>query len=347
MIADKSNMLSTIQKTIFTARLIDGFWDRWIAHGIHEEDVRKVRPLLVDKESWIRCWSTIAGDKAEKASCLVKTGDRVQAETLYRTAGLYYQLVQWLIPEGGEKRKWMEESVQSAKDADQLSAVSTDYVELPLDGRVISGRIRRPIYPQGLIIMVNPIDSAKEELFSYETDFEASGFITLNFDGPGQGETLSFHHLKATQQNWSMYVDSIIKYARKQFPDMPIHLFGTSSGAAWSIYGSCHPSVSKAAVVSPAFTNETIQMPDYFIERLSYITENQRAPLPNFSELSFSHPVYLFHGKQDVMVSDQNIYSLYKQFSSGSKLKEYEEEGHCCNFKLGEIRQKSMAWFSE
>ncbi|OXS75760.1 alpha/beta hydrolase family protein [Domibacillus enclensis] len=347
MIADKHSMEGTIQKTLFTARLFDGFWERWVAHGIDEEEIKGVRPLLTDKESWVRLWAGLAFEKTEEAACFLDKGNRFEAETLYRKAGLYYQFVQWLIPEGNEKKIWMEKSVLSSRLADQLSAVVTTYTELSLDGKAVSGRVRKPMHPQGVVIMVNPIDSAKEELFSYETDFATSGFVTLNFDGPGQGETFSVHGLKATKQNWEMYVDRIIHYAKSCFPSMPIYLFGTSSGAAWALYGSGHSDVVKAAAVSPAFLEEKRQMPDYFTERLTYISENNQVPLPSLLDRPFHRPIYLFHGKQDVMVSDQHIDLLFEQLPEESKLKEYENEGHCCNFKLGDIRQLAMDWFAQ
>ncbi len=44
------------------------------------------------------------------------------------------------------------------------------------------------------------------------------------------------------------------------------------------------------------------------------------------------------------MVKDTDIYELYQKLPAGKQLIEYENEGHCCNFKLREIRKISAEW---
>jgi alpha-beta hydrolase superfamily lysophospholipase len=193
--------------------------------------------------------------------------------------------------------------------------------------------------------MINPIDSSKEELFSYEMDFAKLRFITVSFDGPGQGETYVFHGHKATRTLWGLFVDEVIQFAADRFPDLPIHLFGTSSGANWAIHGSSHPKAGRVAAVSPAFDNQ-VKMPDYFRERLSYILDDSESMLlPSLNNFEPFSPIILFHGNKDVMVHDEDVYELYRNLPPEKRLIEYENEGHCCNFKLAEIRQLSAEWY--
>ncbi|CAH0346421.1 alpha/beta hydrolase [Bacillus sp. CECT 9360] len=339
--------ISTIDKTLLIAKLMDGFWDRWLAHGLVREDLTQVRSSFVTKEAWLKSWSELAAQKMADANNLKLRNDKKGAEIIYRIAGLYYQLTQWLIPENNEeKQQWLHSSLQSFSAADQISGIGTRYETIEVNDKTCYGRIRIPSDPKGVVIIINPLDSAKEELFTYEMDFVDSGFITVSFDGPGQGQTFTDEGFKATKDDWKQFVDNVINYAHSSFTGLPIHLFGTSSGASWAIYGSCNAKVSKTVSVSPAFLDDSIRLPDYFLERTSYVLEKgEIGLLPSFENLTFRNPVYLIHGKKDVMVPDSKIYGLFDQLPVEKTLIEYEDEGHCCNYKLPEIRQKAAGWF--
>ncbi|MEQ2528354.1 alpha/beta hydrolase [Bacillaceae bacterium CLA-AA-H227] len=336
--------MTTIDKTLLTASLFEGFWDRWIVHGVSYHDLSKLRHSMITKEHWYKTWRELAEEKYMTAESLEKVGLLQQAESVYRTAALYYQLNQWLLPEhGGEKLDWLMKSLLVVKKADQLTNIKTEYVELLIDEHRYYGRVRIPNNPEGVILIINPIDSTKEELFSYEMDFVEKNYVVVSMDGPGQGETYTRHGLKATSLRWERFVDMIIEYASNTFPNHDIFLFGTSSGAAWTIYGSSNVKVSKAVAVSPAFKNDKLQMPDYFVERMSAVAEDNI--ISNYKEMILQRPVLLVHGKKDVMVKDEDIYSLFEILPSGKILLEYEDEGHCCNYKLPEIRTKAIEWF--
>ncbi|WP_227522011.1 alpha/beta hydrolase [Bacillus solitudinis] len=346
---EKQTGISTINKTLLTANLIDGFWERWIVHGVDRSDLATMRSAYLTKETWVSGWREIAERTFSEAGKLERINNHREAEYAFRTAALYYQLVQWLLPEREEaKIEWLNISLSVCELADRISTIKTKYAKLPIENHYCFGRIRIPLNPKAVIVIVNPFDSTKEELFTYEMDFVNNGYITVSFDGPGQGQTYAYQGLLGSTLRWQQFIDELIEYAYLHFPGLNIHLFGTSSGASWAIYGSCNPNVSKVIAVSPAFISEDKRLPDYFIERTRYVLEKgENQILPSFEQLSFQHPVYLIHGKKDVMVSTEDIYNLYKELPAGKKLIEYEDEGHCCNFKLPEIRQLAMEWLQE
>ncbi|MGG3691747.1 alpha/beta hydrolase [Heyndrickxia ginsengihumi] len=343
----QTGSLTTIEKTLLTAKLIDGFWDRWIVHGVERKDVVIVRQQHLMKEAWINSWKELADLNYREATKQYEQGAIEQAEYMYKISALYYQLIYWLFPENNSiKRQWLLKSLEVMEQADQLAMIKTEYVQLSINGGECYGRIRIPDNHKAVVIMMNPIDSTKEELFTYEDDFVKHGFAVLSFDGPGQGQTYTFEGLRGSIEGWKSFVDNVIDYSHMYFPTLPIQLFGTSSGAAWALYGSCNPKVKKVVAVSPAFTQETIKLPDYFVERAQFVFEGQ-SMLPDLGKLQFLNPVMLVHGKQDVMITDQHIYELYRRLPIGKCYVEYENEGHCCNYKLSEIRRKAMEWFEE
>ena len=191
-------------------------------------------------------------------------------------------------------------------------------------------------------------DSSKEELFKYEMDFVEGGFITISFDGPGQGETFIYNEVIGTRIRWEKFIQQVIDYASKLFPDLPIYLFGISLGASWVLYGSSHKNVKKAVAVSPAVELEKMNMPSYFMQRMDcscIVTEEERA-IPKFNEIKYHSPILVFHGNKDSMVPNKVMYELFQKLSTEKKLIEYEDEGHCCNNKLDKIRRIALMWFA-
>lgn len=337
----------TIQKTLMTTKLFDRFWDRWFAHGIAADGIRDLRSELNHVSIWIEGLHVQAVHYENTASSFLERGLIRESEHFYRTAGLYYYLIQWIFPEVGiEKRQWFQRCKEMFEKADAISDIQTIETSIQVKEQMCFGRVRVPESAKGCVVIINPIDSSKEELFTYERDFANLGFVTLNFDGPGQGETYITQNYKASQANWTLFINQVIDFSAELFPDLPIFLFGTSSGASWAVHGSCHPKVSKVVSVSPACETNS-HLPDYFLERMYYILEENAVLLPNLDDFSHCKPVMLFHGNKDSMVKDEDIYGLYKKLPNGKRLVEYEDEGHCCNFKLDEIRKVAAEWFLE
>jgi tetratricopeptide (TPR) repeat protein len=328
-----------------TSRLFEGFWERWIAHGIDREVIEEGKVQFFEVDDWITWFQKSAYSYEKNALILLAQNELIEAEHDYRKAGLYYNLIQWIYPNRcNEKIHYYEQSIDLFRKADELSDVQTKIAKILVEDQYCVGRIRIPTYYKGCMLIINPIDSSKEELFSYENHFLESGFVTISFDGPGQGETFTLNNVLATNNRWDLFLNEVINYAHTNFPNLTISLFGTSSGAAWAIRGSEHPLVSKSVAVSPPYANKT-SLPDYFKERLEYVTEQTTNILPDLKEVTNCKSVILFHGNRDVMVKDEDMYKLFVSLPEPKHLVEYAEEGHCCNNKLHEVRELSMKWF--
>ncbi|MFD2372144.1 alpha/beta hydrolase [Brevibacillus sp. GCM10020057] len=337
----------TINRTIRTSLLIDQFWERWLVHGVDADDLSKVRPELISAEHWIDRWHSLAKEKKKHADFVKSEGLIAEAEYMYRLTGLYYNLVYWLFPtRTPEKEKWYKKCLEMFRIADCISPVQTQYEWIEVDRHKCAGRIRIPDHSRGIMIIVNPIDSSKEELFTYESDFLKAGFTTVSFDGPGQGESYVLHGLQGTKKRWEEFMGQLIDFASDLFPNKPIYLFGTSLGASWALYGSCFAKIKKTVAVSPAVEFEKLNLPGYFLGRMecSCTLAPGHTPIPDFRELSYRSPTVVFHGKKDQMVTSADMYELFNLLPAEKKLVEYEEEGHCCNNKLDEIRQIAMQW---
>ncbi|WP_256759379.1 alpha/beta hydrolase [Cohnella sp. WQ 127256] len=337
---------NTIQKTIMTGFVFGRFWDMWIANGFPRATVSELRDRLISLEDWIRILHKHAIAYEQQADCYLNQYLVGEAHNLYRLAGMHFHLIQWIYPETGvERRKWFQCSKEMYHKADKLLEDVMIYVEIQIDGNDCYGRICVPDEPKACVVIMNPLDTSKEEFYAYEKYFAGMGFVTVSFDGPGQGETYVFNKHRATRHRWALFVNQVIDFASAQYPELDLNLFGTGSGAAWAIYGSSHRRVHKTMSVSPMLERE-MKIPDYFKERLSYLFDEQEySLLPTLHEVDPLCPILLVHGNKDYIVKDADIYELYNSLPGERWLIEYENEGHCCNYKMGEILKVAAEWY--
>ncbi|MEH7381328.1 alpha/beta hydrolase [Bacillus sp. JJ1533] len=340
-----------IKKTILASMMDNGFWSRWYVHGIDEDFVKAHKSKMITAKGWVTELSNKAQEYKEKADTFKSSNDFAKAEENYRKAGIYLNLAQWVYPEPhGIRADWYKKCLDLFDLADEVSAGEVFRHTLTINGKNYGGRIHLPeSEPQGVVILVTPTDSTKEEFYLYEQDFVNEGLVVISFDGTGQGETLMVHGHKADYQSWKEFTKGVVEFAHLKFPNLSINLFGTSSGGAWAIEASRHPLVDKIVSVSPPTRYASnIRLPDYFRNRMSnMLVDFDTGYLPTFEEDSVSDisNIVIVHGEKDLLIDGKELKRVYNNFDEEKRFIIYENEAHCCDNKLGEIRHRSAEWF--
>ncbi|WP_055106272.1 alpha/beta hydrolase [Paenibacillus ihumii] len=337
----------TIEKTISISFVSDAFWDRWLGIGLPKPVVYELRQRVTGIESWTEVLQGHAAVYEQLASKLLHQQLISEAEYFYRSAAVNYNLIQWMYPHTGrDKQLWYERCIDMHRQADGLAEDEIVEAEILVEGNKCSGRIRTPKHPRGCVIIIYPIDSSKEELIKYEIGFAREGFITISFDGPGQGETYVLNRSLATRRGWELFIHKLIELAAQQFPGLPLHLFGTSFGGSWAIEGSRHSSIGRVAAVSPVLESQG-RLPDYFKERLAYVIKGEESPLELKEEnIGQSGPLLLIHGQMDDWVKEEEIRSFYRRISAEKQLIEYPDERHACSSRMDDIIQAASEWYT-
>lgn len=339
---------STIEKTMMMGFLFRGFWDRWIVNGIPKATVEELRQRVYRLEEWIQIVQRQAENFEQHAVSALGQRSADEAKCYYRIAGMHYSLIQWMLPEyGTEKREWYKRCKEMHEQADKLVADQIINMVIQVEGKECYGRIRVPANAKGCVIIFNPIDASKEELVQYEDHFAEMGFVSISFDGPGQGETYAMNGYKATRLNWDLFVNHVIDFAASQYPELPLVLFGKSLGGNWAIQGSSHPKVEKTVVISPiVIEGHKFKLPDYLKERLSYIIDgDQESLLADIESFDGKGSILLVHGEQDHLVKDEYMYELYDKLPMKKQLIQYKDEGHCCTYRTDEILKTASEWY--
>ncbi|WP_157756226.1 alpha/beta hydrolase [Paenibacillus crassostreae] len=326
--------------------LFPDFWDRWMTHGIQKKTVYELRQRINSLEDWITIIQKHANDYDQLAKRVLNQYLFSEAAYYYRITAMNMNLIQWIFPEiGYEKQQWYQRCKDMNQLADELEVDEIKNVIIQVERNHCYGRMRVPEQPRGCVIIVSPIDSSKEEFITFEEHFARNGFATISFDGPGQGETYIINQFKSTLHRWGLFMNEVIDFAASEFPRVPLHLFGISSGGSWAIQGSSHPKVSGAAVVSPLI-DQDIKMPDYYKERLSYITDNdENTSVPNLQEFNQVSPILFFSGMKDDIAKTDRLYDLYNKLPLEKQLIEYEDEKHYCFNRMSDILDITADWY--
>jgi 2,6-dihydroxypseudooxynicotine hydrolase len=171
---------------------IDNWGPRLIANGIDYNDFVRTTAAISGWEEWLGAWCATAEEHHALAAQAQSEGhDRSAGEAFLRAAVSYHfaKFVWVLDPE--RNRAATEAAVRALYEAHALLDPTAERIEVPLDGGVVVGNLRRPaaVARAPLVLLIPGLDSTKEEFYLWESVFLARGMATFSLDGPGQGET--------------------------------------------------------------------------------------------------------------------------------------------------------------
>ncbi len=169
---------------------------RFIANGIDYSDFVAVTSRIDAWDSWCAQWSA-AGAVHEQLgrTALAGTdgvGSGLAAGAHLARAAVYYHFAKFMfVDDLDQMRVAHQAAVRCLRDAMPHLEPPGERVEIPFDGSVIAGILRRPAGgpgPHPVVVLIPGLDSAKEEFRPTEDVFLSRGLATLSVDGPGQGE---------------------------------------------------------------------------------------------------------------------------------------------------------------
>ena len=173
---------------------------RFIANGIDYSDFVAVTSKISTWDSWCEQWSQAGAMHADLGRTALADGSERAAGAHLAQAAVYYHFAKFMfVDDIDQMRAAHMEAVKCLDEALPFLDPPGERVEIPFDGSVIAGVLRRPARsapagasgPAGshpLVVLIPGLDSAKEEFRPTEDLFLSRGLATLSIDGPGQGE---------------------------------------------------------------------------------------------------------------------------------------------------------------
>ena len=201
------------------------------------------------------------------------------------------------------------------------------------------------------------LDSAKEEMESYESLFLARGLATLSFDGPGQGES---EYDFAIRGDYEVAVKAVIDWleTRKDIDAGNIGLWGVSLGGYYAPRAAAFEKRVKACIgLSGPYNLGEIwdNLPELTREtfRVRSKCASQDLARKHASTLSMHGvarqiecPLYLVAGKQDRLVPWQDAERVAQEASGPVELVLIEDGNHVANNRVYKYRTQSADWMA-
>ncbi len=184
--------------------------------GGDEEDVLEAAWRIRDLADWKREFLRLAAAADDQ-------GRTANAAAYYRAADFY------MSPDDPDKEKAYDRSVELFRETakDEFESGGIIEARVPYESGFLPAW-RLPVregVSRGTIVMHGGFDSCKEELYPIADSFRSLGFDTIQFEGPGQGESLYKGKLAMTPA-WERPVARVLDH----FAIEDVTLIGLSLG---------------------------------------------------------------------------------------------------------------------
>ncbi len=224
---------------------------RFTANGIDVNDFDETVARTTEWADWGPNWRATGAVHEALGHEALERGRTVSATRAFQAAAWCYHLGKFLWFEDRQLHNDLRDvSVSVYRRALPHLDPSGERLEIPFEGHVIPGHLRRPRDARrpALVLLVPGLDSSKEELFAIEEEFLWRGMATLTIDGPGQSEN-SVHF--AIRPNWETVVTPLIDHLEQQDLGVDLRrigLMGISMGAIYGPRAAAHEKRVRAVV---------------------------------------------------------------------------------------------------
>jgi dipeptidyl aminopeptidase/acylaminoacyl peptidase len=209
---------------------------RFVANGIDVNDFERALATVAEWTEWAPYWRDTGDIHLALADDAARARNAVTATEAYQRAAWSYHLGKFLwFEDRAQHEDLARRTVEAYRKALPGLDPAGERVELPFEGAVVPGILRRPrgAARPPLVLLVPGLDSVKEELFTMEAEFLKRGMATLSVDGPGQGENERRFPIRP---DWSGVVTAILDGLRGR-TDLDLGRVGLMGISMGGIYG--------------------------------------------------------------------------------------------------------------
>ncbi|MGH3666272.1 MAG: alpha/beta hydrolase [Egibacteraceae bacterium] len=334
---------------------------RYVTNGVPVGDFHEVTASIDTWDGWCAAWSERGraheqfGDEA-----LLAGHGRSAGEHFVRAALCYHYGKFLFVHDRQQLRASHERAVAAHRKALPLLHPPGERVDIGFGSTTLTGNLRRPAatHRPPVVLMVMGLDSAKEEVGTYEQCFLDRGLATLAFDGPGQGEA---EYQLPIRHDYEVPVAAVADYVQDR-PDLDgerIGLWGVSLGGHYVVRAAAfEPRISACVSLSGAYdvAESWDQRPP--MSRLAYQVRSH----VDTPEAAFEHvqaftlagvaeqvtcPLYVVGGTHDRLVPASAAQRIADQAAGPTVLNLVEGGNHVVNNKPYAYRPQSADWLAD
>lgn len=334
---------------------------RFVANGVPLTDFEEVTAGLERWEDWCNAWCARAAQHEAIGRKALAEGFKLSAGQHLTTAAVCYHFSKFVfVLDPEQMRAAHMKAVECRKLALPHLRPAGEYVRIPFEGKSFAGILRRPagVARAPIVVMCMGLDSAKEEMDSYESLFLARGLATLSFDGPGQGEA---EYDFAIRGDYEVAVKAVVDWleTRLDIDAGKTGLWGVSLGGYYAPRAAAFEPRVKACIglsgpydfgaiwdVLPELTRDTFR-----VRSKCATPEDARKHALTLSMHGVARqikcPLYLVAGKQDRLVPWQDAERVAREASGPVELVAIEDGNHVANNRVYKYRTQSADWMAQ
>jgi len=333
---------------------------RFVANGVPLTDFQEVTAGVERWEDWCSAWSARAATHEALGQQALADGFKHSAAEHYTRAAVCYHFGKFLfVNDMAQMKRAHMKSVECRNHALPLLRPPGERVEIPYEGKLLYGNLRRPagVVQAPIVVMCMGLDSAKEEMDDYENRFLERGLATLAFDGPGQGEA-EYDFPICPEYEWP--VKAVIDYLETRHDIDPgrIGIWGVSLGGYYAPRAACFEKRIKACVaLSGAYQRSGSFEGRPVINVEAFRVRSKSANLEDASKVALrmslkgiarniTCPIYIVAGTRDRLTSPDQAEKLAAEVSGPCVLSVIEGGNHVVNNYWYRYRDQTADWMA-
>lgn len=334
---------------------------RFVANGVPMSDFHQVTADLHQWGDWCAAWSERGVIHEALARTALRAGHRRSAGAALTRAAVCYHFGKFLfVNDLDQMRAAGARAVTCRTEALPLLDPPGERVEVPFDGGVLAGNMRRPrhVSRPPVVVMCMGLDSAKEEMHDYEQRFLERGLATFAFDGPGQGES---EHDLALRADYEVPVAAVVDHldSRDDVDTGRLGLWGVSLGGYFAARAACFEERARACVTlsgaydrSTNFRGRPALNRAAFTYRAKVAGEDEAAALSAKMSLrgiaeQIDCPIYILAGSEDRITPSSQAELLAAAVSGPCVLDVVEGGNHVVNNLWYRYRDQTADWMTD
>ena len=333
---------------------------RFVSNGVPLTDFEEVTAKLERWEDWCEAWCRCAAIHEGIGRTALVDGCNLSAAQHLTTAGVCYHFAKFVyVRDVKQMRAAHMKAVECRKLALPYLRPAGEYVRIPFEQHSFAAILRRPhgVARAPVVVMCMGLDSAKEEMDSYESLFLARGIATLTFDGPGQGES---EYDIPIRGEYESAVRTVVDWIEKRtdIDASKIGLWGVSLGGYYAPRAAAFEKRVKACIALsgpydwaevwpklPALTRDTFRVRSHSPNDDEALRIGRTLTLKGVAS-NITCPLYLVAGKLDRIVPWQDAERVAREAKGPVELVVIDDGNHVANNRVYKYRTQSADWMA-
>ena len=327
--------------------------------GVDPADLDYVLARITSLESWADEWESLGRAHEQGARDALALGRKGEAARRYLAASAAYNFAQYVVFLDVTRKNALHAAcVRAYAAGTPLFDPPARPFEVVYRRRPMRGLLRVPHGPgpAPVAVLFHGTNAVKEELHWWSDALLARGIATIQFDGPGLGETFHRMSMVAEPRAVGVAIANAIE-ARPELDPGAIAFFGMSLGGYLAIRMASHERRIRAvAAVSPPYSadiywNVTLASMRRELANLYGITEQEMGATIDRITLKevlkdVRCPLLVAGGGRDLITPGSEAWRIFEDARCERELVYYPRGAHDCFNVLGDLRPRIVNWLA-